>query len=224
MSEKQKNIDAVPIKVEVLKQGNIIQKLAGKYMPLIILSSAVISSFWNADGKGATFLITAIMVSVVFSGMASLAAKKDTKVKATPLYCSIGMFSSSKFLTNDTQSILMGYTMGYVMSCLVSVWDSVVISKKITITILVVASSLFNLFIRANIMGMIKGDINHCISWKRWLSTFALGVVGGACVIVLLNVVFKTSIKQHMLYNFGAGDGKKSDKSPYYYCTDQNAN
>ena len=32
MSEKQKNIiDAVPIEVEVLKQGNIMQKLAGKY-------------------------------------------------------------------------------------------------------------------------------------------------------------------------------------------------
>ena len=84
----------------------------------------VISSFWNADGKGATFLITAIMVSVVFSGMASLAAKKDTEVKKIPLYCSIGMFSSNKFLTNDTQSILMGYTMGYIMSCLVSVWLS----------------------------------------------------------------------------------------------------
>lgn len=226
MSEKQKNIiDAVPIE-EVLKQGNIIQKLAGKYMPLIILSSAIISSLWNADGKGLTFLITAIIASVVLSGMASLVAQKESKVKTIPLYCSIDMgFPGKGFLTNDTQSILMGYTIGYIMSCLVGVWDAVDISKKITITILVVASSLFNLFVRANIMGMMmKGDTNHCISWKRWLSTFILGAVGGVGIIVVLNAFIKSSIKQHMLYNFGAGDGRsKSDKTPYYYCTDQNA-
>jgi len=228
MSKKgDDNLNELPTAIGslVVKKGHLTQKLAGKYMPLIILSSAVISSLWNADGKGAMFVITAIMVTAIFSGFASTVSKKKNKDRKIPLYCSMDIgLPFSNLWTNDTQSILMGYTIGYIMSCLVGVWGAVHIPKKITITILVVASSLFNLFVRANIMGMMKGDTNHCISWKRWLSTFILGAVGGAGIIVVLNAFIKSSIKKHILYNFGAGDGRsKSDKTPYYYCTDQNA-
>jgi len=223
-------VEVEAVEVVKLVEGHLTQKLAGKYMPLIILSSAIISSFWNADGKGAMFVITAIMVTAIFSGFASKVSKKKNKNRKIPLYCSMDIgLPFSNLWTNDTQSILMGYTIGYIMSCLVGVWDAVDIFKKITITILVVASSLFNLFVRANIMGMMMKsangpNTNHCISWKRWLSTFILGAVGGAGIIVVLNAFIKSSIKKHILYNFGAGDGRsKSDKTPYYYCTDQNA-
>jgi hypothetical protein len=204
-------------------KGNVMQKLAGKYMPLIILSSAIISSFWNADGKGVVFVITAIIVTTIFSGFASKISKNVT---LSPSYCSMDMgLQNWSILTNDTQSILMGYTIGYIMSCLIGVWGAVDIYKKITITILVVASSLFNLFIRANVVGMMmKGDVNHCISWKRWLGTFIFGAVGGVGIILILEAFTKSSVKKHILYNFGAGNGRsKSDKNPYYYCTDQNA-
>jgi hypothetical protein len=210
--------------VVVPKQGNIIQQFAGRYMPLIILSSAMISSCWNANFKGATFLTTAIVWQAIASYIMSFLID-DKPILAKPSYCSIEGFpkfpTSNKrmgdTLKSNTHSILMGYTCGWIVMCLAMVWDVVEVGKKMGVVILTATCLLLNFGSRSNIFG------TGCISWKKWLITFFLGLTGSVIMFMVLSAapIFPSYKRQHMFFNFGHEEGGGSGKDPAYYCTYQ---
>lgn len=207
---------------QIRNHSSLIQNLATNYMPLMILSSAIISSFLNADFKGITFITTAFMwVGMCSMAINSFEKKKNRTNKQNTICHMSGAWSWFRDYENDAQTILMGYTLGWIGLCLYIIWNICSVPNQIGIVMLLSISSILNCVVRSDLLN--RRDL-ACVSINRWLCTFGFGVIGGVAMFILAQTIAKSKWKEHMFYNFGTGDGRsKSAKTPYYYCTDQNA-
>jgi hypothetical protein len=200
--------------------------LITRYIPFIILSTAVVSSSLIADLKGFIFVLGAVF-AVAADFVARFLVKRqrkdnssiNTSVAAQKQICGVDLGKITSIFPNHSQSLVVGYTNGFLLTCMILAgWTNIPEIRRISALAILLLTSFIHLVARTNIKSILTNNNNpFCTKWTTWFKMFFIGSIFGIGIPMLSRLSHKKTIRQHMLYFSEYEDMHKSPRTPNYY-------
>lgn len=202
--------------------------LITRYIPFIILSTAVVSSSLVADLKGFIFVLGAVFAVAADLGFSFLMKKKrsdnkdssiNTSVAAKKQICGVDLGKMTSIFPNHSQSLVVGYTNGFLLTCMILAgWTNIPEIRRISALAILLLTSFIHLVARTNIKSILNNNNNpFCTKWTTWFKMFFIGSIFGIGIPMMIRVGCKKTIRPFMLYFSEYEDMHKSPRTPNYY-------
>lgn len=202
--------------------------LITRYIPFIILSTAVVSSSLVADLKGFIFVLGAVFAVAADLGFSFLMKKKrsdnkdssiNTSVAAKKQICGVDLGKMTSIFPNHSQSLVVGYTNGFLLTCMILAgWTNIPEIRRISALAILLLTSFIHLVARTNIKSILNNNNNpFCTKWTTWFKMFFIGSIFGIGIPMMIRVGGKKTIRPFMLYFSEYEDMHKSPRTPNYY-------
>lgn len=206
-----------------------IANLITRYIPFIILSTAVVSSFLVADLKGFIFVSGAGVAVTLDLFFRFLMKKKrsdnknssiNTSVAAKKQICGADLGKMTSIFPNHLQSLVVGYTNGFLLTCMILAgWTNIPEIRRISALAILLLTSFFHLVARTNIKSILTNNNNNpfCTKWTTWFKMFFIGSIFGIGIPMIIRLGHNKTLRQFMLYFSEYEDMHKSPRTPNYY-------
>jgi hypothetical protein len=189
--------------------------LITRYIPFIILSTAVVSSFLVADLKGFIFVLGAVIAVTADLGFRYLVKRQrkdnssiNTSVAAQKQICGVDLGKITSIFPNHSQSLVVGYTNGFLLTCMILAgWTNIPEIRRISALAILLLTSFIHLVARTT----------FCTKWTTWFKMFFIGSIFGIGIPMLIRVGHRKTIRPFMLYFSEYEDMHKSPRTPNYY-------